>query len=515
MQKRSLQHKSTILGFLVLIVNIASIAQLPTHQAFLNDFDSLVSIIKAVDPRLQSWKALADLDIEKEIENQRRYVDTINSTNDFMVLINATLQKCLDGHASIVHPAVVEYLLEQLPASERQHLLTMIDSEQLQQAGRTFNNLLEYQNTISIDSPGRPFRVQQKYINGHYLLTNTFKTENKVFANGWKVQSVNNIDVYDSLSRILSSGSVMPKFDLKNKRFYSNNYIRNQFLLNDTLYADFLDENDHVKQLTVFPGQKSRLKRVKFISLFDKSVIKYFRKYNMLYIRFNEMVLEDKFMKKLSHFCQTKKFSLVIINISDNYGGDDAAWQKIMSMFIMDTVSYEYKLGFKNAPLIRRYLGAGEYQKCSKGKLWTGEEFLIRNYKETIVPSDRHRSASPKVYLIHDENIFSSAGSFRAFANSSDQLTSIGFPTGWMGGFGATPFYFILPETKILIRLDCGIDITHAGSPAELFQKDEIEVEQTLDWYYNKNIAFDRNSLSRLLTFPPFRKVLMLEGFLK
>ena len=168
----------------------------------------------------------------------------------------------------------------------------------------------------------------------------------------------------------------------------------------------------------------------------------------MLYIRLNEMVLNDKFMKKLSHFCRNKKFTLVVINISGNYGGDDAVWQKIMSMFIRDTISYEYILGFKNSALTRKYLGIGEYQKCLKMQLWTGEEFLAKKYRETIVPSENHVSGSPRIYLIHDENIFSSAGSFRAFSNCSDQITSIGFSTGWMGSFGATPFYFSSPKQK-------------------------------------------------------------------
>lgn len=513
MQKGMLKNKSRILGLLLLFFNITAIAQVPSQNEFIRDFDSLVAIIREMDPRLQSWKDLAGIDILKEIEKQRKYVDTITSTNDFMALINATLQKCLDGHASVVPPAVFQYMLEQLPAPEQQHLSGMIDSMQLQQADRNFNNLVEYQNSLSSDASGRPFRVQHRYINGNYVLTNTFKTEHKVFACGWKVQSLNHIDLYDSLSRILSSGSNMPKFDLNNRRFYSNNYLTNKFLLNDTVYVDFRDENENIKHLTVFPGQKSRLKGIKLVSLYDNAVIKLFRKYNMLYIRLNEMVLNDKFMKKLSHFCRNKKFTLVVINISGNYGGDDAVWQKIMSMFIHDTISYEYRLGFKNSALTRKYLGIGEYQKCLKMQLWTGEEFLAKKYRETIVPSENHVSGSPKIYLIHDENIFSSAGSFRAFSNCSDQITSIGFSTGWMGGFGATPFYFILPETKILIRLDCGIDLTDADSSAKLFQKDEVEVSQTLEWYYNRNVAYDRNSLRRLLTFPPFLKVLQLEGF--
>ncbi len=129
------KYKSQIFGFLLLFFNITAIAQVPSQKEFISDFDSLVAIIRELDPRLQSWKDLAGIDIRKEIEKQRKYVDTITSTNDFMALINATLHKCLDGHASVVPPAVFQYMLEQLPAPEQQHLSIVIISSKILRSG--------------------------------------------------------------------------------------------------------------------------------------------------------------------------------------------------------------------------------------------------------------------------------------------------------------------------------------------------------------------------------------------
>jgi hypothetical protein len=79
-----------------------------------------------------------------------------------------------------------------------------------------------------------------------------------------------------------------------------------------------------------------------------------------------------------------------------------------------------------------------------------------------------------------------------------------------MGGFGSTPWYFKLPGTGIIIRIEPAIDMTGLTRLEDVFPKDDIRIEQTLDWYYQKNIAFDRNSLKTLKEFPPFQEALRI-----
>jgi hypothetical protein len=230
----------------------------------------------------------------------------------------------------------------------------------------------------------------------------------------------------------------------------------------------------------------------------------------MLYIRLTEMSLEDGFIEKIVEETRTKEISSAVINISGNYGGDDSAWKKVLSVLLKDTLYFNYSLGYKENETMKKQLGPGVEQLERKYFPLTGERFITTKVFDTIMPLGSSQDKPLRIFLIHDEDVYSSASALLALANQIDKITSIGFQTGWMGGFGSTPLYFKLPGSGIIIRIEPAIDLTSLTKLEDVFPNDDIRIEQTLNWYYQKNIAYDRNSLKTLKEFPPFQEILKI-----
>jgi len=485
-------------------------SQNPNNVKYFHDYDSLISIIKKVDPRLELWRKIAGVDILQELNNQRKYLDTIKNENEFTIFINSSFSKCLDGHSSVVPPEIIEYTINQLPAKEKTMFLENFDTTDLQKLKNQFSKYLAYQDSLQFLIKERDFRIQCRYVDGRYYLTNTFITKKEIFQKGWEIIKLDEISLPDSLSVILGKGSSMPKWDYRNKRFYSNKFILGRLRSKKPVKIVFEDHQGTNHALEVHPDQKSKLKNIKYLSLYDQSTVKYFKEHKMLYIRLTEMSLEDGFLENIIEEIKTKEIDLAVINISGNYGGDDSAWKMVLSILLKDTLHFNYSLGYKDNEIIKKQLGPMVEQLERKYLPFTGERFITTKIFDTIVPLESTKNKPSKIFIIHDEDVYSSAGALLALANQTDKITSIGFPTGWLGGFGSTPFYFKLPVTGIIIRIEPAIDLTSLAKLDDVFPQDDVRIDQTLNWYYQKNIAYDRNSLKTLKEFSPFQEVLKI-----
>lgn len=499
-----------ITAIILFALDLIVYSQKTNNDQYFHDYDSLISIIKNVDPRLEIWKKIAGVDILQELNNQRKYLDTIKNKNEFTIFINSTLSKCLDGHSSVVPPEIIEYTINQLPAKEKRFFLENFDTTDLQKLKNQFSKYLAYQDSLQFLIKERDFRIQCRYVDGRYYLTNTFITKKEVFPKGWEIIKLDDISLPDSLSVLLGNGSSMPKWDYRNKRFYSNKFILGRLRSKKPVKIVFADHQGTNHALEVHPDQKSKLKNIKYLSLYDQSTVKYFKEYKLLYIRLTEMSLEDGFIEKIIEVSKKNEICSTVINISGNYGGDDAAWKTLLSVLLKDTLYFNYSLGYKENETIKRQLGPGVVKLERKYFPFTGERFITTKISDTIVPVELSQNRPLKIFIIHDEDVYSSAGALLSLANQTNKITSIGFPTGWLGGFGSTPLYFKLPGTGIIIRIEPAIDLTSLTKLEDVFPKDDIRIEQTLNWYHQKNIAYDRNSLKTLREFPPFQEILKI-----
>ena len=86
------------------------------------------------------------------------------------------------------------------------------------------------------------------------------------------------------------------------------------------------------------------------------------------------------------------------------------------------------------------------------------------------------------LFLLQNNNIYSSAGSLAALANYKQGFYTVGQPTGLQLGSGLTPLVFELPNSKILYRIEPVIDYSNVKVPNDIFHDNiKIFVPMTID----------------------------------
>lgn len=78
---------------------------------------------------------------------------------------------------------------------------------------------------------------------------------------------------------------------------------------------------------------------------------------------------------------------------------------------------------------------------------------------------------------------------------------------------GLAPFYFMLPQSKILFRIDPSVDFTKASKPEDVFNNVKIPVNYSLDDYYIR-VTKNGNKWSEKFLYnhdPLFKKALEIK----
>lgn len=86
-----------------------------------------------------------------------------------------------------------------------------------------------------------------------------------------------------------------------------------------------------------------------------------------------------------------------------------------------------------------------------------------------VFPDSRSIGYDVPIYIIQNENIYSAAGTLAAYAACSENIFSVGNPTGIWLGKGVDPIIFDLPNSHILLRLEPVIDISNADNAKKCF----------------------------------------------
>lgn len=177
-------------------------------------------------------------------------------------------------------------------------------------------------------------------------------------------------------------------------------------------------------------------------------------------------------------FDENSKASNIIIDLQGNRGGNSAVWmQGIVSYLISNSVLEENFYGFKDGYYNKYLWGANTpvdfgYQKISENELIESMPSLILSelsnldfYKSEHVylPLENSICYTGTLWLLIDENNYSSADAFAAFCKSTEFAVLVGTTTGGNGA-GGQPYTFTLPKSGLLIYYDPFFSFNKDGS---------------------------------------------------
>lgn len=181
------------------------------------------------------------------------------------------------------------------------------------------------------------------------------------------------------------------------------------------------------------------------------------------------------FMKEVSSYVH------LIIDVTDNGGGSTAYWQNLLvSPNIDKPIDYTSYHILADTPLIREYHGCisgvaaaqpvdqlPSTVNLSLDDLAFADLFLENPY--TIAPQNGDKLFQGKIWLLVNENCYSSTELFAYFCKATGFATLVGANTGGGLGGGVDPFCFSLPNSHYVIRFDSMLGINPDGSNNEEF----------------------------------------------
>ena len=244
----------------------------------------------------------------------------------------------------------------------------------------------------------------------------------------------------------------------------------------------------------------------------------YFEQTGILYIRLPDMDTEYiSFYRDTIPKYKDKSIQKVVIDIRSNGGGNDEVWMTVLSAIIDKSIICKNKTYLKNTPLVIDYMSKIRNEQIISDQISSlnidDNYYLERFDKDTIALSPKSIRYTGKIYVLVDKRCFSSALAFTAFCCRTDQLITVGQPSGYIGGRGTSPFFFSLPHSKLIFAISPMLDATNVESIEDYYDRFvQIPVFLTIaDYVFERKYEGERYGEEYLFNYDStFRKVLEL-----
>ena len=503
--KKLKNMKNKIIALLLLLMvinnNYAQKNQIPSlgKDEMIQDIDFLYNAIKEVCPNLDIRKKVTGTDLYAELDNLRVSSSKINTFEEFYYLASKMLILSQDQHNNLVSFA----------PKEKNHYIS--------NKAKRISEVCEF--TFDKHQPNNCTDVT--YINGecffHEDISNMENLEIMIPYSA-KLLAINDIPIDEYIQKWNRKVDSSIRWDFKNNKYYTNRLYQPYFTgLSDDIYTITYSLNDSTQtiNMNVSHGIAGR-------AYSDSSVDKvlYFTDKDILYIRIAQMDFQKiKFYQQEIRKYHDKKIKKIIIDIRDNGGGSDLVWTNVLSAIIDKPITIEEKLYLRNSPLVIDYM-----ENIRKAKINTQNPVKLANIengsfidisgKKTISPSKNSINFEGKIYVLVNHKCFSSALAFSAFCNRTDKLITVGQPTNSIGGTGITPFFFTLPNSKLIFEISPTLDATNVEKADDYYDNyteiyvplslNDVKIEQEYTGErYNKYFLYNHDVI--------FKAVLSIE----
>lgn len=480
-----------------------------TKKEIEDDFNFLCdSVIKEVYAK-QAVGDFTNTGFCKELLSIKEEIESISSDEEFTFLIQKALNSTTDAHSGICNGSDIKYLLECLPEEEKKGLLRNIDTSMLVVSNKRNE---QYWNYLIKAASKFKFYIFSRYLNGEYYNLIPIKKEGRIIEIGSKIVKINDINIHDWVNNhILDYRDV--SYDIDNERYYVDLFFTGISFFKDRTNVDltFESPSGEISKETFDLSSRPKFKRQPWLSI-NLTKVKYFKKDKVLYIRLGSMSSVEDYLQKIAKYGAKKTINRIIVDVRQNGGGSDLVWKRIVEELIDEPLNLDLTVGVKDNFRIRNYYGNGMLKEKFNFK---NDTFAIVDSKEleSFIPSETSLRFSKKIIIIQDKHIFSSAASFTSVGSYVDKFITLGSDVDKPIGVGLTPMYFMLPNSKVLIRIDPTIDFTKATDYENLFQKVNIEVDESIDSKY-KWIKKNGNRWNRAFLYkndPYYQKALEID----
>ena len=462
------------------------------------DFDTLVSIMERCNPQYLVRKKVTSYDMIAEMKARRPQVENCNKTSEFIKLLDNVLSLSLDEHC--VFARSVWFYKRNIYKKD-----IKINKIKEKDFGINFN----YEAIL--DSCYQP-DINLIYLNGQYFLKNTttfFNGNDTItISSGTEIFSFNNQNIVSYLNSLKRRGS---RWNFNEKKHYNS-----ELPINDTENNIVFNINNVKKNVLFNKFIQQERKRNEF-------QLNWFAADSVLYLKIPAMSYYPKIMQQFKENIleyKSKPVKSVIIDIRGNGGGNDKVWLELLSVISKKSIEYQYcHIYNDDKDVFKRYS-----PKTKKRIKYDFVDFfyqfrVFEEEKYTIKSSSKNLGYDGIIYLLVDEDIYSSSLAFASLSTKTNQIKTIGMYTGKIGGEGATPSVFILPNSRLIFIMELILDATNV-SKAEDFYHDHVDypVIPSINYYkywYAPNKPYEIDEEAMYEHDEVFKKALELSIYFK
>jgi hypothetical protein len=468
-----------------------------TNQQMLSDFDTLCKSILEISPQHVVRKKVTGLDMQKELLQIRNQLSAVHSQEEFLFFVQRALTLCQDGHTSLIGP-------NYLPARKNYEELGISDT--------AIDLLPKYDSIIKNSSiAAKKFILPLKYLRGEYYTVAAFTFQGTTFPAGLKLLQCNGRKIHEFVMSLYSYKRMM-RWDFEKKRYFAEDFYQANNLTAKEQLTLVFEGKDRKRINASFPlGAALSFNDSISIPQDKNKKVEYWENEQLLYIRVPRMAEPDYYPPLIRSLTAAKPLKKVIIDIRDNPGGGDGVWMNILTTLIRNPIVYKDFILCNNTKALKaRFPEESPGWKLHKEKTLDNYGYAVFYSGENSIDPD---SASIKfnktIYVLQNENIYSSAGSLAAVAVLSPQLKTVGNNTGRLLGKGVSPLLFELPHSKIMYRIEPVIDFLNVKTPKDIYHDTvELPVDLSIEEYLDRlKYKGDLYSKEYLLQYDPvFRK---------
>ena len=448
------------------------------------DFDTLISIMERCNPQYLVRKKVTSYDMVTEMKAQRIQIENCNNTLEYINLLHKMLFLTLDEHCSMARD--VWWYSYSLYKNE-------IKVNNIKNKDFGFN--FHYQDYIYSDSI-YPREFHFIYTQGKYILryntTLWANSDSIILAAGTEIITFNNQPANIYFNSIRSRGS---QWDFNKKTYYNSTYyvtnpqnsigIKSDNKVEEFLFTDFMQEEQESNDEFLFHW-------------FAKDSVLYFRIPVMQMIDIQSLIqMKETFpdftipewklnFEKNVLSLRSQPIKSVIIDIRGNSGGNDRTWKELLlGLILKNPIEYPFCLIMNDDnDAILRYPPEID-KKIKYDFINSSHQFRVFEEEiDTIKPSYNNLGYEGTIYLLVDEDIYSSALAFASLNTKTNRIKTIGMPIGKLGGQGANASVFVLPHSRFMFTLDLFLDASSVLKTEE-FYHDHINypITPSIEYY--------------------------------
>ncbi len=500
------------------ISNSESFPKLSYHQ-MLEDHDTLVSNIKQASPIIYFNKEVRGIDFNQHAENLRKQINAKTTTQQFLQIVEKTLNSAQDGHTGISSPAGLDEILKYgIPIGA----VKGIDSADVE-------NSYKYPNYIKNEAYTK-LNLNLIYTSGEYYNLLPFSYKGKSYPTSMKLISCNGVEIHQFVNSLTEFASPL-RWDRTNNRPYKENfYSHSDIYKNNVLKLVFQDKGFKDYKLKIIKNDTVTFLQEKnwkygYNGSKDSLITHYFEKQGIFYAKLPRMEenLGDSIKQRLEAIIYNHNVNAVVVDIRGNGGGYDNAYSTFLNKIVKDTLQKNLVLGMNFSPYNRRLFDLNRDSventpifsfKAGVPTLKEPEMFYIKMAYNFVVPDSVKFPFEGKIYILQDRYIYSASSNLSALAKNSTQLISIGETPDLLGGQQRSPHVMMLPNSKIIFRIEPQIDFTDNKTVEDTFKNNvEYPVQYSIGNLYlrstTKENVFGKEFL--LNNDPMFKKVIELE----